>query len=296
MSSGAGARPGARHRIVDCRERPARRTRGDRRRTPADLPVRDRPCRRPRGQAHGRARPAPRRPHCRAAAELLAVRRPAPGCLRVGVIPVMALPAHRRHELAYLVDHSEAAAIAVPGDVRDFNHQQLAENLVADCPTLRVVLTTSEIVRAASTDLTALCAEPPDAAAARRRWDADPPGSRDVALFLLSGGTTGLPKLIAHPRRLRLQRPRQRRAVRAPAGYGVPGDAARLAQLPAGLPRHPRHHAGRRPHRHAALTGAGAGLRRHRRRGRHRHRCRSRGRAALDPARQRVRRRPAAHP
>ena len=121
------------------------------------------------------------------------------GCLRAGIIPVMALPAHRRHELAYLVDHSEAAAIAVPGLVRGFDHQQLAEELVAGCPTLRVVLTTSEIARAASTDLTALCAEPAPAAAAaaRRRWDAGPPGSREVALFLLSGGTTGLPKLIA---------------------------------------------------------------------------------------------------
>ena len=150
------------------------------------------------------------------------------GCLRVGVIPVMALPAHRRHELAYLVDHSEAAAIAVPGDMRDFDHQQLAEDLVADCPTLRVVLTTSEIVRAASTDLTALCAEPPDAAAARRRWDADPPGSRDVALFLLSGGTTGLPKLIA--------RTHDDYAYNARASAGLCGlrpDTAYLVTLPA---------------------------------------------------------------
>ncbi len=119
------------------------------------------------------------------------------GCLRAGIVPVMVLPAHRRHELAYLVGHSEAVAIAVPGLVRDFDHQQMAEDLVADCPTLRVVLTTSEIAQAGCTDLTARCAEPVDADAARRRWDADPPGSREVALFLLSGGTTGLPKLIA---------------------------------------------------------------------------------------------------
>ena len=46
-------------------------------------------------------------------------------------------------------------------------------------------------------DLTELCAEPDDAAAARSRWDADQPSSRSVAVFLLSGGTTGLPKLIA---------------------------------------------------------------------------------------------------
>ena len=118
------------------------------------------------------------------------------GCLRAGIIPVMALPAHRRHELAYLADHSEAAAIAVPGEVRGFDHQQMAAELVADCPTLRLVLTTSGAIRAGSTDLTALCAEPGQAAD-RHRWDAVPPGSRDVAVFLLSGGTTGLPKLIA---------------------------------------------------------------------------------------------------
>jgi 2,3-dihydroxybenzoate-AMP ligase len=119
------------------------------------------------------------------------------GCLRAGVIPVMALPAHRHHELAYLADHSEAAAIVVPGKIRDFDHQQMAHELAARCPTVRLVLTTSETLRAGSTSLTALCAESADPDTDRKRWDADPPASRDVALFLLSGGTTGLPKLIA---------------------------------------------------------------------------------------------------
>jgi len=119
------------------------------------------------------------------------------GCLRSGVIPVMALPAHRRHELAYLADHSEAAAIVVPGKVGDFDHQQMAQDLAAGCSTVRSVLTTSETLRAGSTSLTTLCAEPADPDTDRNRWDADPPASRDVAVFLLSGGTTGLPKLIA---------------------------------------------------------------------------------------------------
>jgi 2,3-dihydroxybenzoate-AMP ligase len=119
------------------------------------------------------------------------------GCLRAGIIPVMALPAHRQHELAYLAGHSEAVAIAVPGQLRDFDHQQMAGELAAGCPTLRLVLTTSETVSPNSADLTALCAEPADPDVHRRRWDSAPPRSRDVALFLLSGGTTGLPKLIA---------------------------------------------------------------------------------------------------
>ncbi|MCW2682545.1 MAG: 2,3-dihydroxybenzoate-AMP ligase [Blastococcus sp.] len=117
-------------------------------------------------------------------------------CLRAGVVPVMALPAHRRHELAYLAEHSEAAAIAVPGEMRGFDHQAMAADLVATSGTLRHVLVVDD-VRPGSTDLTALCAEPDDPAPHRARWDADQPGSRDVAVFLLSGGTTGLPKLIA---------------------------------------------------------------------------------------------------
>ena len=34
-------------------------------------------------------------------------------CLRAGIVPVMALPAHRRSELRHLAMHAEAAAIAV---------------------------------------------------------------------------------------------------------------------------------------------------------------------------------------
>jgi 2,3-dihydroxybenzoate-AMP ligase len=118
-------------------------------------------------------------------------------CLRAGIVPVMALPAHRRHELAYLAEHSEAAAIAVPGELRGFDHQAMAAELVAASGTLRHVLAVADDVRAGSTGLTELCAEPLDPAPDRERWDADPPDSRAVAVFLLSGGTTGLPKLIA---------------------------------------------------------------------------------------------------
>src|SRR5580698_6476661 len=90
-------------------------------------------------------------------------------CLRAGVIPVMALPAHRRHELAYLAGHSEAAAIVVPGKIGDFDHQQMARELAVGCSTVRFVLTTSETPRAGSIGLTALCAEPADPDTGRNR-------------------------------------------------------------------------------------------------------------------------------
>ena len=112
-------------------------------------------------------------------------------CLRAGIVPVMALPAHRRHELAYLCEHSEARALAVPDVLRGFDHQQMAEELLAASPALEHVLVVGQDVR--HQDLTALCAEP-DAGAVPAPVPPDPAG---VAVFLLSGGTTGLPKLIA---------------------------------------------------------------------------------------------------
>ena len=118
-------------------------------------------------------------------------------CLRAGVVPVMALPAHRRHELSYLAAHSEAVAIAVPSVLRGFDHAEMAEELRSGSETLEHVLVVGDAVRPGQLDLTALCAEPPDPGAHRERWDAEQPSSRTVALFLLSGGTTGLPKLIA---------------------------------------------------------------------------------------------------
>ncbi|MGD9526504.1 (2,3-dihydroxybenzoyl)adenylate synthase [Pseudonocardia sp.] len=112
-------------------------------------------------------------------------------CLRAGIVPVMALPAHRRAELEYLAGHAEAVAIAVPDRIRDFDHQAMAHELG-----LRHVLVAGDVA-GTSTDLRELCGPATDPAADRARWDARPPDPRSVAVFLLSGGTTGLPKLIA---------------------------------------------------------------------------------------------------
>ena len=115
-------------------------------------------------------------------------------CFRTGIVPVMALPAHRRHELSYLVAHSEARAIAVPDVLKDFDHEELAHSLRAGAPDLEMVLVAGSTIREGSMDLRVL-SQPGDSGD-RARWDAAAPSPSDVALFLLSGGTTGLPKLI----------------------------------------------------------------------------------------------------
>ncbi len=150
-------------------------------------------------------------------------------CLRMGVVPVMALPAHRQHELAYLCEHAEAVAIAVPDVLRDFDHQAMGHELVAGSQTLRHILVVGEDVQAGSHNLRALCAPGADPAADRTRWDRAAPDSRDVALFLLSGGTTGLPKLIA-----RTHDDYAYNALRSGEVCGLSAQTVYLVSLPAG--------------------------------------------------------------
>jgi salicylate---CoA ligase len=158
-------------------------------------------------------------------------------CLRAGIVPVMALPAHRRTELSYLAIHAEAAAIAVPDRLRDFDHQTLARELGADVQAVTAgpwhVLVAGDDVADGSVDLRAVCAPGTDTgmgtAADRARLDARTPGSRDIAVFLLSGGTTGLPKLIP--------RTHDDYAYNARASAevaGVDADTRYLVSLPAG--------------------------------------------------------------
>ncbi|MBB4772396.1 (2,3-dihydroxybenzoyl)adenylate synthase [Actinomadura livida] len=118
-------------------------------------------------------------------------------CLRLGAIPVLALTAHRQHELDHLVERAEARAIAVPDTLAGFDHQGMARVIASRAPTVEQVLVSGEEVRTGSVDLRALLRPADDPAGARAALDAITPDPLSAALMLLSGGTTGQPKLIA---------------------------------------------------------------------------------------------------
>src|SRR5439155_2815416 len=117
---------------------------------------------------------------------------------RLGVLPVFALPPHREHEIGYLVEHSEAVAYLACDTLGGFRYGELGVAARKASSSLRHVLLLDGPVDEGSgaVDLRRLLDDPVDAAVARASADADPPEPGDVALFLLSGGTTGLPKLI----------------------------------------------------------------------------------------------------
>jgi len=115
------------------------------------------------------------------------------GLLRIGVIPVMALPAHRETELIHFARFSDAIALFVPAQIREFDFRPMAETVRAAVPSLRHVFVLGEALEG-QISLNALAATPSGKDdSGSDIADLDP---GDVALMLLSGGTTALPKLI----------------------------------------------------------------------------------------------------
>ena len=107
---------------------------------------------------------------------------------RLGSIPVLALPAHGEHELRYLLEMSDASALAVPASLHRSDHLAVVRRLI---PGRSLLLVQGEAdLRPGEVDLEAAISAP---------WGGEAgegPSGDDVALLLLSGGTTGLPKLI----------------------------------------------------------------------------------------------------
>jgi 2,3-dihydroxybenzoate-AMP ligase len=108
---------------------------------------------------------------------------------RLGALPVLALPAHRSREISYLCAFTEAVGYVIPDVHAGFDYRMLAAAVKTAVPTVEHVLVAGDSAGAAGEFLllSEVNADPVGLAA---------PDAGGVALFLLSGGTTGLPKLI----------------------------------------------------------------------------------------------------
>ncbi|MGY0022386.1 (2,3-dihydroxybenzoyl)adenylate synthase [Streptomyces sp. YJ-C3] len=105
---------------------------------------------------------------------------------RIGALPVYALPAHRETEIAYFCSFAEAVAYVIPDRHAGFDHRELAARVKQNTPSLRHVFVAGEAGE--HTPLADVLGEP----AALDRG----PEPHDLAFLQLSGGTTGVPKLI----------------------------------------------------------------------------------------------------
>jgi 2,3-dihydroxybenzoate-AMP ligase len=127
------------------------------------------------------------------------------GLQRLGAVPVHAMPGHRRAEIAHLAALSGAAGYIVADrharfDYRDLAAQVQAERDGADEPLRHVVVLGDPGGFTGYADLLDGPAERPgagdDEPVAADGWHDGRPSAADLALLLLSGGTTGAPKLI----------------------------------------------------------------------------------------------------
>jgi 2,3-dihydroxybenzoate-AMP ligase len=110
----------------------------------------------------------------------------------LGVLPIMALPAHRETEVGFFLEHSEAVAYAIAPGYRNFDYANMAITLKERQPNLKLVLTSGDTA-VDSPGFLSIRKLIEVRNVMRPHFRAEP---FDVALFLVSGGTTGLPKLI----------------------------------------------------------------------------------------------------
>ena len=112
---------------------------------------------------------------------------------KVGAIPIMALPTHRTREVSQFVELSGAVACAAPERVKDFDYGEMIGRIRDTSKTLRLGIILGEAPEGflSLTDL--IRRQPRRSPEELKNITIDP---EDPALFQLSGGTTGVPKLI----------------------------------------------------------------------------------------------------
>ncbi|KEK23983.1 (2,3-dihydroxybenzoyl)adenylate synthase [Bacillus gaemokensis] len=104
---------------------------------------------------------------------------------RIGALPVFALPSHRSSEISYFCEFAEATAYIISDKQLGFDYRKLAREVKEKVPTLQHVIVVGEEEEFVGIhDLYMDPIEQPEVK------------SSDVAFLQLSGGTTGLSKLI----------------------------------------------------------------------------------------------------
>lgn len=104
---------------------------------------------------------------------------------RLGALPILALPAHRQAEIGSFCLHTEAVAYIIVDREGGFDYRKLAREIHAQTKSLQHIVVVGEPQEFIA--LSELYHQPKHL---------QEPVASDIAFFQLSGGSTGLPKLI----------------------------------------------------------------------------------------------------
>jgi len=116
-------------------------------------------------------------------------------CLKAGLIPICTMAAHREREIGYLAELGEARLHIVQGDDPKFDSIAFARKMQALTPSLNLIMQVRGEPQDGVLHLDSLIAdiELADAESLLQPIELD---AFQVAVFQLSGGTTGVPKII----------------------------------------------------------------------------------------------------
>jgi 2,3-dihydroxybenzoate-AMP ligase len=112
---------------------------------------------------------------------------------KIGAIPIAALVTHRFAEISQFAELSGATTVVTPDRSRDFDYTAMVARIQAVTPALKHAIVLGE-APAGSASLVDLIERP--ATLARHELESIVIDPTDPAVFQLSGGTTGIPKLI----------------------------------------------------------------------------------------------------
>lgn len=121
------------------------------------------------------------------------------GLWQLGAVPVMALPAHRHREISAFCAHTQARAYLGQSVLQGADMREMARRLRAEHPGMLIALSGQAEPFVALDPALAEAHEDAQAASARAAQGAEAwprVQAGDLALLQLSGGSTGVPKLI----------------------------------------------------------------------------------------------------
>jgi 2,3-dihydroxybenzoate-AMP ligase len=116
--------------------------------------------------------------------------------MKVGIIPIAALPAHQDAEISFFAQFTNARAHAIPSQFKRFSHQEMAKRIRGKEPNLEFTFVSGDSVDPGFISITRLLEDTIEERVPPETLRKSRPDPLEPAVFQLSGGTTGVPKII----------------------------------------------------------------------------------------------------
>ncbi|OPY85311.1 MAG: 2,3-dihydroxybenzoate-AMP ligase [Syntrophorhabdus sp. PtaU1.Bin153] len=117
--------------------------------------------------------------------------------VKIGVVPIMSLPAHRDAEITFFAQFAGAKAHFMPASFKDFSHQEMSRQARAKAPSLEFGFVSGKGVEPGFISISELLADRIEERIHVESLKRYRPNPMEPGVIQLSGGTTGVPKLIA---------------------------------------------------------------------------------------------------